>query len=134
MKQLTLFDLFDEAQNQFCTKRASELEKQSNISPNITACNADILCQWNKIKKQYPDAILLFRTGNFYMIYNEDAHLCSRLLHLTICSKGLEHISFPYTELDNTLPILVRAGHRVAICDQIENPKQYKHIKQTILK
>lgn len=133
MKQLTLFDLFDEAQNQFCTEKASNSGNQSNLSPNITAGDISILCQWNTIKKQYPDAILLFRTGDFYMIYNEDAKTCAKLLRITISNKGLEHISFPFSDLDDNLPKLVRAGHRVAICDQIENPKQYKHIKQTIL-
>lgn len=134
MKQLTLFDLFDEVQNQFCTEKASNSENQSNISPNISADNYSILCQWNTIKKQYPDAILLFRTGDLYMIYNKDAVTCAPILHLPICNNRLVHISFPFTDLDTNLPLLVRAGHRVAICEQIENLKKYKHIKQTILK
>lgn len=132
MRQLSIFDVLDKVQSQYPSAKESLLEKQSNISPNITAYNSSVLCQWNTIKKEYPDAILLFRTGDLYMIYNEDAHICAPILHLTIHKTGIEHIYFPYTNLDNFLPLLVRAGHKVAICDQVQKP--IKNIKQKIIK
>lgn len=82
--------------------------------------------KFRELKKRYPDSIILFRTGHFYVTYNDDADVVSRLLGVTrlrYLKSGLRSAGFPYPALDTYLPKLVRAGHRVAICDQIEAPK-----------
>ena len=83
--------------------------------------------QYDQLKGKHPDSMLLFRTGNNYVAYKEDAQAASRILGLE-----MEHgnqadtvsFSFPIGDLDTHLPQLIRAGQRVAICDQLENPKQ----------
>ena len=90
--------------------------------------------QFRKIKEQYPDALLLFRCGDFYETYLEDAVEASKILNITLThrSSGTSQVSdtemagFPFHALDTYLPKLVRAGHRVAICDQLEDPKLAK--------
>ena len=84
--------------------------------------------QYNKFKAQHPDAILLFRVGDFYETYGEDAITSSKVLGITLTKhgKGLtqtELAGFPHHALDVYLPKLVRAGLRVAICEQLEDPK-----------
>jgi DNA mismatch repair protein MutS len=88
-----------------------------------------ILEQYKTIKAKYPDAILLFRIGDFYELFNGDAETASKILGLTLntteADENLIHeASFPYHSLDNYLQKLVRAGYRVAVCEQLENPKQ----------
>lgn len=82
--------------------------------------------QFESIKKQYPDAMLLFRCGDFYEIYNEDAEAASEILHITLTKRGngTQMCGFPHHALDSYLPRLVRAGKRVAICDQLEDPEK----------
>ena len=87
--------------------------------------------QYNKFKAQHPDAILLFRVGDFYETYGEDAITSSKVLGITLTKhgKGLtqtELAGFPHHALDVYLPKLVRAGLRVAICEQLEDPKLTK--------
>ncbi len=93
--------------------------------------------QFNNIKSQYPDALLLFRCGDFYETYMQDAVKASQILNITLTrrSNGAGHsgestemAGFPYHALDTYLPKLVRAGLRVAICDQLEDPKLAKTI------
>ena len=90
--------------------------------------------QYNQIKAQYPGAILLFRVGDFYETFGEDAIRASRILGITLTKRnngGDEDTplaGFPHHALDNYLPKLVRAGERVAICDQLEDPAQAKGI------
>lgn len=123
MKQLTLFDLFDEAQSLTSTEKEN-LGKQSNISSNITASQEfPWLNKWQRIKDQYPDALLLFRVGDFYEAYNDDAKDASRILGITLTYRSQPcyyMCGFPYHAIDIYLPKLVRAGMRVAICDAIK--------------
>ena len=90
--------------------------------------------QFNSIKGQYPDAILLFRCGDFYETYSQDAVIASEILGITLTKRSskqadaIEMAGFPYHALDTYLPKLVRAGMRVAICDQLEDPKQAKGV------
>src|ERR1051325_7124804 len=90
--------------------------------------------QHNAIKAKYPDAILLFRVGDFYETFGEDAVRTANILSIVLTRRAngsgtfVELAGFPYHSLDSYLPKLVRAGHRVAICDQLEDPKLTKTI------
>jgi DNA mismatch repair protein MutS len=90
--------------------------------------------QYNQIKAQYPGALLLFRVGDFYETFNDDAVKASRILGITLTKRhngGAEETplaGFPHHALDTYLPKLVRAGERVAICDQLEDPATAKGI------
>ena len=90
--------------------------------------------QYKEIKIKYPDSILLFRVGDFYETFGEDAIRTSEILNIILTKKGIGSISevelagFPYHSLNNHLPKLVKAGCRVAICDQLEDPKSTKKI------
>ena len=93
--------------------------------------------QFRDIKTQYPDAMLLFRCGDFYETYAEDAVRASKILNITLTHRSnggssaaqpLEMAGFPFHALDTYLPKLVRAGLRVAICDQLEDPKLTKKL------
>ncbi len=82
--------------------------------------------QFFDLKAQHPDAVLLFRCGDFYETYCEDAITASQILGITLTRRsngGTEMAGFPHHALDTYLPKLVRAGKRVAICDQLEDPK-----------
>ena len=85
-----------------------------------------LVFQYEDLKKKHPDAILLFRCGDFYEIYDEDAEVAAKILGITVGERfrtGLKMACFPHHELDTYLPKLIRAGQRVAICDQITAPK-----------
>lgn len=90
--------------------------------------------QFLEIKAQHPDAVLLFRCGDFYETYSTDAIIASDILGITLTKrangkeKTVEMAGFPYHALDTYLPKLVRAGKRVAICDQLEDPKATKKL------
>jgi len=91
--------------------------------------------QFRDIKAQYPDAMLLFRCGDFYETYCEDAVRASKILNITLTHRSnggsgeaTEMAGFPFHALDTYLPKLVRAGLRVAICDQLEDPKLAKKL------
>ena len=90
--------------------------------------------QYNTIKAKYPDAILLFRVGDFYETFGEDAIRASKVLGITLTRRAngsashIELAGFPHHSIDSYLPKLVRAGYRVAICDQLEDPKMVKGI------
>lgn len=90
--------------------------------------------QHRAIKQKYPDAILLFRVGDFYETFGQDAILASRILGITLTKRNngaaasSELAGFPHHSLDSYLHKLVKAGHRVAVCDQLEDPKQAKGI------
>ena len=81
--------------------------------------------QFNEIKHKYPDAILLFRCGDFYETFSKDAKIASEILGITLTKRSNKNIEavemagFPHHALDTYLPKLVRAGLRVAICDQL---------------
>lgn len=81
--------------------------------------------QYDQLKGKHPDAVLLFRTGDNYVAYKEDAQTTSRILGLDVVhGDKADIVSFPFGDLDTHLPKLIRAGQRVAICDQLENPEQ----------
>jgi DNA mismatch repair protein MutS len=90
--------------------------------------------QHRAIKQKYPDAILLFRVGDFYETFGEDAIVASKVLGITLTKRNngsassSELAGFPHHSLDTYLHKLVKAGHRVAICDQLEDPKSVKGI------
>ena len=90
--------------------------------------------QYNRIKAQHPDAILLFRVGDFYETFDADARTASRVLGITLTKRNnggaadMDLAGFPFHALESYLPKLVRAGHRVAVCDQLEDPKQAKTV------
>jgi DNA mismatch repair protein MutS len=90
--------------------------------------------QYIEIKSQHPDAILLFRVGDFYETFSDDAIVASEILGITLTRRAngaatfVELAGFPHHALDTYLPKLVRAGKRVAICDQLEDPKLTKKI------
>lgn len=91
--------------------------------------------QFEDFKRKYPNAVLLFRCGDFYETYNDDAVLASQVLGITLTRRSNKGSAcqtamagFPYHALDTYLPKLVRAGHRVAICDQLEDPKKTKKL------
>ena len=99
--------------------------QMSNVPP--------IIKQYNDLKQKHPDALLLFRCGDFYETYKEDAVKASNILGITLTKhskrmdeegKPLKMAGFPYHALDSYLPKLIRAGERVAICDQLESPRQ----------
>ncbi|MES2627837.1 MAG: DNA mismatch repair protein MutS, partial [Bacteroidota bacterium] len=90
--------------------------------------------QYLAIKAKYPDAVLLFRVGDFYETFSQDAVIASKVLGITLTARKngaaatIELAGFPHHSLDTYLPKLVKAGYRVAICDQLENPKETKTI------
>ncbi|AWH74102.1 DNA mismatch repair protein MutS [Dokdonia sp. Dokd-P16] len=92
-----------------------------------------LMQQYNGIKTKYPDALLLFRVGDFYETFGEDAVKAAGILNITLTSRNnggdrTELAGFPHHSLNTYLPKLVKAGCRVAICDQLEDPKQTKKI------
>ena len=93
--------------------------------------------QFMELKAKHPDAILLFRCGDFYETYSTDAITASEILGITLTKpntgkngpmQALEMAGFPHHALDTYLPKLIRAGKRVAICDQLEDPKLTKKL------
>ncbi len=97
---------------------------------------ADMLRQFDSLKQKHPDAMLLFRKGDFYEMYREDAVKAAAVLAITLTSRVLpgekapvKYTLFPYHALDVYLPKLIRSGQRVAICDPIETPRQKKEEK-----
>ena len=93
-----------------------------------------LMKQYNAIKGKYPGALLLFRVGDFYETFGEDAVKASKALDIVLTKRAngsaseMELAGFPHHAMDNYLPKLVRAGYRVAICDQLEDPKGVKGI------
>lgn len=93
-----------------------------------------LMKQYNAIKTKYPGALLLFRVGDFYETFGQDAITASKILDIVLTKRGagsaseIELAGFPHHSLDTYLPKLVRAGHRVAICDQLEDPRLVKGI------
>lgn len=93
-----------------------------------------LMKQYNAIKAKHPGALLLFRVGDFYETFGEDAVIASKVLDIVLTKRAngaaahIELAGFPHHSLDNYLPKLVRAGNRVAVCDQLEDPKSVKGI------
>lgn len=93
-----------------------------------------LMKQYYAMKAKYPDALLLYRMGDFYETFGEDAITTSRILGITLTKRSsgnpgsVELAGFPFHAIDNYLPKLVRAGQRVAICEQLEDPKKTKFL------
>ena len=93
-----------------------------------------LMKQYNSIKAKYPDSLLLFRVGDFYETFGKDAINASKILDIVLTKRGAgsqsetELAGFPYHSLNLYLPKLVKAGLRVAVCDQLEDPKKTKKI------
>ena len=106
--------------------RGQMAKKENGLTP--------MMQQFFSFKEKYPDALLLFRCGDFYETYCEDAVTASKILGITLtkrnngAAKGDEMAGFPHHALDTYLPKLIRAGRRVAICDQLEDPKLTKKL------
>ena len=121
-------------------KNASKTEEKKEEKA-VKAAVSPIVKQYLDLKKKHPDAILLFRCGDFYETYKDDAVKASNILGITLTKsngrkddegKPLAMAGFPYHALDTYLPKLIRAGERVAICDQLEMPKQTTSSKREI--
>ncbi|MEZ3552162.1 MAG: DNA methylase [Muribaculaceae bacterium] len=114
-------------------EKTPKVEKQSSLT------NTPLMQQYQEMKKKHPDAILLFRVGDFYEIFGKDAVKASEILGITLTrrangrDKYIELAGFPHHALDNYLPKLVRAGHRVAICEQLEDPKLKRTPRQEVV-
>lgn len=116
-----------------------ESPKQKPLAEKIEQKNEPLLKQYQEMKKKHPDAILMFRVGDFYEIFGKDAVEASEILGITLTRRmnGLDNrielAGFPHHALDTYLPKLVRAGKRVAICEQLEDPKLTKTTKQKVV-
>lgn len=120
---------------QFCflhNVKTKDEHKTDQASGGIA--ETPLMKQYNGIKARYPDALLLFRVGDFYETFGEDAIRASRILGITLTKRKngaaayVELAGFPHHSLDTYLPKLVKSGLRVAICDQLEDPKLTKKI------
>ena len=117
----------------------SETPKQKPLAEKIEQKNEPLLKQYQEMKKKHPDAILLFHVGDFYEIFGKDAIEASEILGITLTRRmnGLDNrielAGFPHHALDTYLPKLVRAGKRVAICEQLEDPKLKKTTTQKVV-
>lgn len=111
------------------SSEVSDLQYLINFDQTEENVLSPMLRQFLDLKKKHPDAILLFRCGDFYETYMQDARKCADVLGITLTrssktkdpdDKPLEMAGFPYVMLDSYLPRLIRAGNRIAICDQIQ--------------
>ena len=108
--------------------KAAENKKKKEI------VETPLMKQYNGIKRKHPDAILLFRVGDFYETFGSDAIRAAGVLGITLTKRAngpgafIELAGFPHHSIDTYLPKLIRAGHRVAICDQLDDPKKTKTI------
>ncbi len=115
-----------------------EPPKQKPLAQKIEQKNEPLLKQYQEMKKKHPDAILMFRVGDFYEIFGKDAVEASDILGLTLTRRQsgvdsrIELAGFPHHALDTYLPKLVRAGRRVAICEQLEDPKLKKTTEKKV--
>lgn len=116
-----------------------EPSDQKPLAEKIEQKNEPLLKQYQEMKKKHPDAILMFRVGDFYEIFGKDAVEVSEILGITLTRRmnGLDNrielAGFPHHALDTYLPKLVRAGKRVAICEQLEDPKLTKTTKHKVV-
>lgn len=110
------------------------MAKKSAATPDKTPKETPLMKQYNEIKNKYPDACLLFRVGDFYETFGEDAVRAAGILGITLTKRGAGSetetalAGFPHHSINTYLPKLVKAGLRVAICDQLEDPKMTKTI------
>jgi len=100
----------------------------SRHDPETPAMSTPMMQQYREAKERHPGMLLFFRMGDFYELFEEDAVLAAKLLGLTLTSrdKSIAMAGFPHHQLENYLHKLLKAGHRVAVCDQVEDPAQAK--------
>ena len=131
----------DKSSEQREEKKQEEKKEEKKDEKAVKAAVSPLVQQYLDLKKKHPDAILLFRCGDFYETYKDDAVKASKILGITLTKsngrkddegKPLAMAGFPYHALDTYLPKLIRAGERVAICDQLEMPKQTTSSKRGI--
>ena len=121
------------------TPKQEVKEKAPKVERKSSLTNTPLMQQYQEMKKKHPDAILLFRVGDFYEIFGKDAVTASEILGITLTRRQtgidsrIELAGFPHHALDTYLPKLVRAGKRVAICEQLEDPKLKKTPKQKVV-
>lgn len=122
-------------------EKQEEKKEEQREEKAVKAAVSPLVRQYLDLKKKHPDAILLFRCGDFYETYKNDAVRASQILGITLTKsngrkddegKPLAMAGFPYHALDTYLPKLIRAGERVAICDQLEDPKQKTTVKRGV--
>jgi DNA mismatch repair protein MutS len=120
--------------NSFCIFTEMAMKNRSMIKSATAEVETPLMKQYNTIKGKYPDALLLFRVGDFYETFGADAVKAANILGIVLTKRAngsasfIELAGFPHHSLDTYLPKLVRAGQRVAICDQLEDPKLTKTI------
>ena len=108
------------------------LKRRLSVSNDIEL--TPMMKQFLDLKAKHPDAVMLFRCGDFYETYSTDAIIAAEILGITLTKrangkgKTVEMAGFPHHALDTYLPKLIRAGKRVAICDQLEDPKTTKKL------
>lgn len=108
-----------------------------NSNSDKAPTTTPLMAQYNAVKAKYPDAVLLFRVGDFYETFGEDAVKASAALGITLTSRNnggsdIELAGFPHHAMDLYLPRLVRAGYRVAICEQMEKPVPGKVVRRSV--
>ena len=128
-KKVCLWDMFkgdEHVDEEKADEQAQAAQSKVEDSP--------LFKQFCDLKKKHPDALLLFRCGDSYKCYEEDAIKAAEILRLTdiVEDDKITVASFPYHALDSYLPRLIRAGHRIAICDQIEAPKPKKQVQMEL--
>jgi DNA mismatch repair protein MutS len=112
----------------------TKYKNEKDLSKDKKYVETPLMKQYYAIKEKHPDAVLLFRVGDFYETFGEDAVKAAEILGITLTRRAngsasyVELAGFPYHALDTYLPKLVRAGQRVAICEQLEDPKMTKKI------
>ena len=112
-----------------------EPAQSPEISEGSAPAMSPLLKQFDELKAKHPEALILFRCGDFYESYREDAVALSEVLGITLTKRSSDNINmagFPYHALDTYLPKLIRAGKRVAICDQIDAPNTKALVKHGI--
>lgn len=118
----------------YSCKVTQTLQILAKTKKEKSASETPLMKQYNQIKSKHPGALLLFRVGDFYETFGEDAVKASRILGIVLTKRKngaashIELAGFPHHSLETYLPRLVRAGERVAICDQLEDPKMTKKI------
>jgi DNA mismatch repair ATPase MutS len=128
-KKVCLWDMFkgdEHVDEEKADEQAQAAQSKVEDSP--------LFKQFCDLKKKHPDALLLFRCGDSYKCYEEDAITAAAVLRLTdiVEEDKITIASFPYHALDTYLPRLIRAGHRIAICDQLEAPKPKKQAQMEL--
>jgi len=120
--------------NQYLCPLITELKKKRRLPVSNDIELTPMMKQFLDLKAKHPDAVMLFRCGDFYETYSTDAIIAAEILGITLTKrangkgKTIEMAGFPHHALDTYLPKLVRAGKRVAICDQLEDPKMTKKL------